>query len=296
MVLIQVELTNTVQVHDLLSFLLARSYNNFRVSEDNFFAPVATSTSSSFPPPLPNPLTCPPPISQVSLATPRSENDSFPPSLTFERKAPATYNPITSTPRHLEQKPASHQRSLMLATSSRNTSLMSTSTSTDLMADDDTDENDLSIDNPSELHDSVTTERDDEASCLMVKTASEESSIDLQQLRKEITRMRRGNLLGGKIECAVCDEKHGIKCKAEALVKHINRMHAKIHMYRCGRCNFSAPERSSVMTHARKHKVIVDGVFDRPEELLLIDIPLSASDIWTLKELMEVCFGIRWKC
>ncbi|KAL6737506.1 hypothetical protein Aduo_011142 [Ancylostoma duodenale] len=105
MVFIQVELENTVQVQDLLSFLLARSYCNFRVTDKDLFGIGAQPTIASAPSPIPIPPPCPPPISRLTSSSSRISGNSPPPSLLPELKAPAQF----PTPRQMELKPASHQ-------------------------------------------------------------------------------------------------------------------------------------------------------------------------------------------
>ncbi|EYC19420.1 hypothetical protein Y032_0024g1074 [Ancylostoma ceylanicum] len=109
MVFIQVELENTMQVHDLLAFLLARSYNNFRVTDKDLFSTGAQPAIASAPSPIPVPPPCPP-ISQLPSSSLRICGNSPPPTLLPELKATTSAQfPTTSTPRQMELKPASHQ-------------------------------------------------------------------------------------------------------------------------------------------------------------------------------------------
>ncbi|EPB75836.1 V-type ATPase subunit family protein [Ancylostoma ceylanicum] len=185
----EVELENTMQVHDLLAFLVR-----------------AQPAIASAPSPIPVPPPCPP-ISQLPSSSLRICGNSPPPTLLPELKATTSAQfPTTSTPRQMELKPASHQ-----------------------MADDDTDENDLSIDNPSEMHNYTVMEEDGEVSG-QARDVPEQDPLGIQHLHNELNTLKKMNVLKTKIQCAVCDEKCEIRSQAEEFVSHVNRRHARIHI------------------------------------------------------------------
>ncbi|EYC19426.1 hypothetical protein Y032_0024g1077 [Ancylostoma ceylanicum] len=143
-------------------------------------------------------------------------------------------------------------------TSTPMSSFISNTQSTDPMADDDTDENDLSIDNPSEMHNYTVMEEDGEVSG-QARDVPEQDPLGIQHLHNELNTLKKMNVLKTKIQCAVCDEKCEIRSQAEEFVSHVNRRHARIHIYGCAHCNFTAASRSPMTNHLRKHKLVVEG-------------------------------------
>ncbi|EYC19427.1 hypothetical protein Y032_0024g1077 [Ancylostoma ceylanicum] len=178
-------------------------------------------------------------------------------------------------------------------TSTPMSSFISNTQSTDPMADDDTDENDLSIDNPSEMHNYTVMEEDGEVSG-QARDVPEQDPLGIQHLHNELNTLKKMNVLKTKIQCAVCDEKCEIRSQAEEFVSHVNRRHARIHIYGCAHCNFTAASRSPMTNHLRKHKLVVEG---SAQQFLkhVVQIPLSVEQTRRLKELTEACFGVRWR-
>ncbi|KAL6737508.1 hypothetical protein Aduo_011144 [Ancylostoma duodenale] len=179
-------------------------------------------------------------------------------------------------------------------TSTPLSSFISSSQSTEPMADDDADENDLSIDNSSELHNYTAMEEGDEASAPVAKGVPEQDMLSIQNLRSELGRLRKMNVLKPKIQCAVCDEKCEVRSQAEEFVSHVNRRHTRIHMFGCALCNFTAATKKAALIHLRKHKLGMDDNLQVFSKCHVVQIPLSVEQTRRLKELTEACFGVRW--
>uniref|UniRef100_A0A0K0DRK0 C2H2-type domain-containing protein n=1 Tax=Angiostrongylus cantonensis TaxID=6313 RepID=A0A0K0DRK0_ANGCA len=194
MVLVQVELASNVQVRDVISFLLSRSYNNFRVTDQESLAPgyvpanvpgLSQSSSERF---VQSPLMQDTDSAQNAFTRPESRHEK-PLSDTTGISAPYQLDRIS---RH--------------------------------MAEEDTNENDLSLDVPSESRNVLMTEnaqaRSDEGS-----REVSSSSFNITWLRHVVRLLKKKGILKCSAKCAVCEM--NIMVSPRSLISHINNRHTK---------------------------------------------------------------------
>ncbi|KJH48869.1 hypothetical protein DICVIV_04995 [Dictyocaulus viviparus] len=143
MVLVQVELKSAVEVQDLISFLLLRSYNNFRVTDQESFVSGIVNTNS---------------VSTVNLAHPSKESfctTQIPQTTDISQNAVSCSEPVRR--KHFRGSPStsiSHQLNGRQINKQEKTCMMSSninyvpsySEASELVEGNEMDENDFSLD------------------------------------------------------------------------------------------------------------------------------------------------------
>lgn len=221
MVFVQVELKYKTEVQDLISFLLERSYNNFRVTEHDLLVS-GTSTVGNVPS-ISNETST---FLKNTLETSQGDCPNLM-EVVSEEYGSSSMFPETSIARSVDQKPIPIE-----------------------ISDDDDDENDLSIDNPTEASGefSEASKRKAVADRLRGSRWDELEKLDTQKLRDCIIALKKTKMLSQHTHCAVCEAK--IMTTAKCFIKHVSSRHMALHKS-CSIYGNTFLVSSNVITHCR---------------------------------------------
>nr|CDJ92937.1 unnamed protein product [Haemonchus contortus] len=265
MVFVQVELKHTGQVQDLIGFLLARSYINFRVTDQDLFLAA---------PPPPLNVSLPPPYKTSPKPTIESIHGECP---TLPETAPDfSMTPVTSSFQE-DRKPIAVE-----------------------IIDDD--ENDLSIENPEpdEKPGEIFSNEGGNITRKRKWTSANELALfgSMKQLHLNITILKRRNVLTNNTLCTVCEKQVPTTPRCFAL--HAGTKHMDLRSYRCAICQYGAPIKGNVIKHIKHHTKtdvsldqFIDVGLDQFIESNLITIPFTKQQCDKIKELIETCFGVK---
>ncbi|KAJ1362851.1 hypothetical protein KIN20_022551 [Parelaphostrongylus tenuis] len=227
MVLVQVELESPEQVQDLTSFLLMRSYYNFRVTDHESLA--SGSTPSKFSADLLR-------SSNRSLCRSPLAEDTDCAQGTVRLFELRDEKPPVDGPDELdlfEQKPTEQELRACLALPDAGSLL--DCEATESAAEDDISENDVSLDVPMESQDVP----------------------DIENKREGSSKVRDGFFRDpflverDRVQCALCNK--DMVTHAGIMSDHINRKHTKFHLYGCSVCPYSTLSRANIVRHVRFH-------------------------------------------
>ncbi|KAJ1362853.1 hypothetical protein KIN20_022553 [Parelaphostrongylus tenuis] len=218
MLLVQVELGSPVQVQDLISFLLSRSYNNFRVIDrgsipsGNVCARISTRLSQS----LNGPFCQSPSTEDIHSARDAAARSELRELLT---EAPNTSNGADELDL-FKQKPAEEDMEACVVLPNAGSLLHSESP--DSMAEDDTMEHGLSLENPSVSQDVSHIESKRENSS-EVNGGFCGDPFNVKWIRNAVRSLRERGVLKDRVRCAIC--KMDVVAFSGYMCKHINIKH-----------------------------------------------------------------------
>ncbi|KAJ1362357.1 hypothetical protein KIN20_021883 [Parelaphostrongylus tenuis] len=287
MVVVHVKLENPAQVQDLLSFLLSRSYNNFRVTDEEPLAPgdasakasaVSLSQSSS------RPLCRSPSMDDV-----HSAHNGITLSELLREEKPLTVALNASTGPHqldrFDQKPSRQDLKACVALPKARS--LPSSELTELMTEEDTMENDLSF-NVSSMSHNTSTNEDERANSNEEFDNFYGDPFNVSRFRDFVRSLRKRGIMKDRIHCAICEI--SIVACSGSMCRHINYKHTRFPLYGCSICRYTTLNSASIIQHMSSYHNITNNVRARTRVIKLFP---TREQHKKMEEMLEVCFGVR---
>ncbi|KAK5966251.1 hypothetical protein GCK32_014817 [Trichostrongylus colubriformis] len=235
---------------------MSRSYNNFRVTEQDLFP--SGPPNASWPPCKPE---------QRTVESVLGECPTLPEATSEMSLTPMIPSPL------VDQKPIT----------------------VELI---DEEENDLSIDNPTEPEEKPSAIHKEEGTINRKRkwVSANELALfgSMKQLNLNIAILKRRKVLTNTTLCAVCEKQVATTPRSFAL--HAGTKHMDLCSYRCAICQYGASIKGNVIKHIKHHAstdVTITVPLDHYIEANLITIPFTKQQCDKIKDMIETCFSVK---